>query len=299
MGSTCASPRPVGEVWATRRLKEQKPSYVSLSLTDVSPQTASQRQRHRAVPVHHALVDRIQASLGTESLAYAVYGSQARGTATDRSDIDVLQLVDSRPGVHSAGPVNVTSYLPFTLREMAMRGSLFVLHLKTDGIILHDPLSVLRDVIACYVAPSSYEPLLVELRAAAQALEFQPGQEQYQDKLLRMGVYILRTAIYAHFAGLGAPVFDVPTAAAIINDMDICQALNLRYKQTADHGDLQILHRALKVMLRSELHNEWGSPEALAVALSHTRPYAASLLTQVLLDGDVGLDYTVLAPPPL
>ena len=81
--------------------------------------------------MHDALVDRIRASLGTESLAYAVYGSQARGTATDRSDIDVLQLVDTRPGVHSAGPVNVTSYLPFTLREMAMRGSLFVLHLKT------------------------------------------------------------------------------------------------------------------------------------------------------------------------
>jgi hypothetical protein len=114
-----------------------------------------------------------------------------------------------------------------------------------------------------------------------------------------MGVYILRTAIYAHFASLGEPVFDVQTAAGIISDADICQALDLRYKRTADHGDLQIVHRALRVMLRSELSNKWGSPEALAVSLSYTHPYATSLLTQVLLDSDAELNYTALAPPPL
>lgn len=234
-----------------------------------------------------------------DGLALALYGSRARGTARPDSDIDVLQLVPRRPGSYSRGPVNVTAYLPHTLRLMAEQGSLFVLHLRVEAQVFSDPEGKLAEVLNAYREPRDYDALFGEIRAASMALHKVSDTGEYGGRLRQLGVYLLRTALYARLAEAGIPTFDLAEAAKLYPSARVATALALRYKEPVVANDLEVLRRALEVLLGSLPGNPWGSVEALAVGLSRSRPHVASLLGQVLFATSGGLEYTALTPSPL
>jgi Nucleotidyltransferase domain len=241
----------------------------------------------------------IRESLRGRTLAVALYGSRARGTARAGSDVDVLQIVQGRAGSYSCGQVNISAYRPQTLIRMARRGSLFVLHLKTDAIVISDPFGVLGEAFRAYRTPSTYEPLFVELRAAAMALHSVTDTDRHWAALRHLGLYLLRTAVYAKTALAGTPEFDVDTAATMLGFPGAREALTLRYAEPNRADDLQILLDAFEDVLGPVPESHLDSVEALAVALANDRPYASGLLAQVLIGGSGGMEYTALAPPPL
>jgi len=150
-----------------------------------------------------------------------------------------------------------------------------------------------------YKKPSTYDPLMGELRAAASALEPVADSGNYMGKLRRLGFYILRTALYARTAELGTPVFDVDRAARVLEIPGLDRLLRRRHEDPMP-GDIQELFAYLNVLLGKIPENRWNSVEALSVALTGVHPYAASLLAQtLLLEDNDGFEYTALTPPPL
>jgi Nucleotidyltransferase domain len=251
------------------------------------------------IPPGRRLLDDVFLAARPDGFALALYGSQARGTALPDSDVDVLQLVSERPGSYSKGNINIAAYLPGTLRVMAERGSLFILHLRMDAHIVSDPTGQLSDILDAYRAPSDYGRLFAELRVASAALDDVVDTMKYHDRLRQLGIYLVRTALYARMAEAKRPTFDALQAARRIPGGVVTSALEIRHRAPDMANDLRLLRLALADLLGSLPDNPWGSVEALAVGISRSNSYAASLLTQSLFASQPGLEYTVLTPPPL
>ena len=162
------------------------------------------------------LARRVLSAVGDARNGVLLYGSQARGTSRNDSDIDVLQLVEHSPRSYSVGPINVTVYTAAHLSAMAARGSLFVRHLIDEGVILTDPRGLIATALAAYVEPTSYTRLKIELRLILEAM-LKPDAIQYRPLLDNLARFTVRSALYVKAAESGKPLFDVEAAAAAVD----------------------------------------------------------------------------------
>lgn len=232
-----------------------------------------------------------------QRIALLIYGSVARGTDDPGSDLDVLELVEKNPRSYRLGRANITQYVPAHLHAMATQGSLFVLHLKTDGVTIEDPNGTLARALKAYVAPSSYAHIWRQLAVAGGALDpVSSDFNMYTDGLARLGVYILRTAAYIRAIELGKPTFDINRVAEMLGEPSLAGALALRRKSGFTSADVAALRREIQWMVPSVEHNPLGTVLAYGVANS-TRSDLASLFTAVM-DGGDGIDYSTLTLPP-
>ena len=144
-----------------------------------------------------SLVSEIENAVAHPYLALMMYGSQARGSADAGSDVDVLAVVNQDAGMYSVGRVSITSYTPSHLHMMAQSSSLFVLHLKREGIVLNDAHGVLARALSAYERIQDFEVSRDQIRAAASVLHVSDALfETHGQSLGRLGVYLLRTALY-------------------------------------------------------------------------------------------------------
>jgi hypothetical protein len=247
-------------------------------------------------PPPREVVARAMGAIRGGYVAVALYGSQARGTQRPDSDIDVLQVVRTRPGKYSDGNVNVTAYNVNALRQMSAQGSLFMLHLRTDGYILSDPDGTLEGIFGCYQFPPNFKSAIAELAAAARALTVQDA-DLHRDGLRRLGIYVARTMCYAILAERGEPEFDPEKVADKLGIPSVEHAIRMRLAPPRE-DDLHALHRAI-VDLLGDLPPAGTTLDSLAVATLRDFPYAATLMTQVLSGPNEGFEYTALATPPI
>jgi Nucleotidyltransferase domain len=247
-----------------------------------------------------ALVNRIFNALRGDSLAVMLYGSHARGTHDDASDIDVLQLVPSSPKPYSHDNINITAYTPAHIRQMAVGGSPFILHLLTEGRVLIDRTGVLQRALHSYRRPADYEHFKLELGHAAAALDVPAADiERYGNSLGRLGVYLVRTAAYIQCIEHGSIAFDLQAVAELLRMPCLDRVLQLRNKQTAFAADdFSLMIGCLDQLLPDVYPNAHGTLATLAVHLSANFPHAAALLGSVLAGG-AELDYAAIALPPL
>lgn len=228
-----------------------------------------------------------------------LYGSYARGTQTGESDIDILQLVGRRPKSFNIGRINVTQYTPSSLKNMAREGSLFVLHLRTEGRVIEDARNILQNALMQYRQPKNYLGIKDELSIAAAALN--PSlidSSSYLQSLARLGVYILRTATYIRCIEDGVPIFDLNEVAAHLKDPELKLVIDERRTDTFKPEDLLRCEKVLRKYLpTAEFSNPPSSVEELAVHYAKGR-HSSALLAYVM-SGDTTIDYTMLTLPPI
>ncbi len=229
-------------------------------------------------------------------VAILLYGSQARRSEREDSDIDVLQVVTAVPGKYSVGDVNVTAYSVETLREMASQGSLFMLHLQTDGYMIADPEGVLTQILSEYRRPATFDAAISELAAAARALTVDDAAEHW-DALRKLGIYVARTACYAVVANDGEPEFDPDLVAERLGVSSVTRALRMRLAPP-QADDLEVLFNAVRDVV-GDIPRAETTLDSLAVSLLSSSPYAATLMVQALIGPVEGFEYTALATPPI
>lgn len=231
-----------------------------------------------------------------QTLAAMLYGSYARGSHEAGSDVDVLELVPDSPTPYSIGEVNVTQYAPAHLHEMAQRGSLFVLHLLTDGVTILDPSGVLERALAHYRPPESYKPIWNQLSVVAGAVNPDaPDADRFAYGLCRLALYSLRTAVYLHAIEDGAPCFDVDVAAERLGVPGLVDTLKWRRRADFTLADLSVLSDLLTLVLPFRASTQPRSTSSYAVAHSDS-PDLAALFAAVLGEGEI--EYSALTVPP-
>lgn len=230
-------------------------------------------------------------------LGLMLYGSVARGSNGPQSDVDILELVPANARSYQLGNANVTSYEVGHLRTLAERGSLFVLHLRHDGLILDDPSGVLQRTLDAYRQPATYDRLWTQIAQAGAALD--PSAldcARYPNGLVRLGTYLLRTAVYLHDVERGRIDFDLMSARPEV-DPSVLSALAVRHRDRFDLDDVARLRDALHAVAPTVERNPHRTIEALAVSVSGDSEVAPLIASVLLADG--GIDYSALTLPPL
>lgn len=247
------------------------------------------------------VTDEIDRAVTAPSLAMMVYGSQARGSADAGSDVDVLTVVERCPGSYKVGRVAVTAYTPAHLHAMAQSSSLFLLHLKNEGIVLSDAHGVLARALSAYVPLKDSASLWRALRAAASVLRVSDELfATHGQAMTRLGLYLLRTALYLGAADSGRPDFDIVAAATSTGHEVVLRACGLRRATEFDVADLQQVAHAVELVLSIDRGCLVDSAHVLqrrAVQLSTISPHASTLLVNVLF-GTTDVDYVGLAIAP-
>lgn len=238
------------------------------------------------------LARQVLSAVGDARNGVLLYGSQARGTSRDDSDIDVLQLVDHSPRSYSVGSINVTVYTAEHLAAMARRGSLFVRHLIDEGVILADPEGLIKAALAAYVEPATYTRLKVELRLILEAM-MQSDAVQYRPWLDNLARFTVRSALYVKAAELGKPLFDVQAASAAVGMpwvADLIRAPIIEDLAELVDAGVRLLETDPPQGVPSSLHG-------IAVWSMRRYPLVFTQLEHVIA-GNAQIDYSLLTLPP-
>jgi hypothetical protein len=227
--------------------------------------------------------------------AVILYGSYARGDQTPRSDIDLLQIVPDRRASYRRGRLSVTTTTAESLRALAVSGSLFVLHLRQEGVVLRDTFHVLEDILASYRPPQSYTPLGESLRLAAGILDVDDrGFQSNPRGFTQLSIYLLRTTLYLRCAESGRPLFSMREVAENLRDRRLFDVFCEREERAGDVDFFLRVRALLEQYLGAPARNEFGSIEALAVQAYERSPLASALALRLL--GGASMEYEDLLP---
>ncbi len=230
------------------------------------------------VPVDTPIVERALGAVAGRSLAVILFGSHARGGATADSDVDVLQIVPTATLPYRLGVVTISPYTSKQFVSMAEQGSLFVLHILREGVVLRDDIGFLDTVRRAFRMPASYEFLRREVSAAARLLD--TDEAGYADKWQRLHAlvaHLVRSYAYAVLADRGELVFGMREVAARLNDPRLLTIPGLPRRVGPCLHAFRDAVAVLAHYLGTTPANPYGSVEALIV-----NAYGRSVLTVIL-----------------
>jgi nucleotidyltransferase-like protein len=236
-------------------------------------------------------------ALKTTAPATLLYGSYARGDHSCDSDIDVLQIVPAPRPFQKIGSIGVSFYTARQLSKLANQGSLFVLHLRKEGVVLHDPQKILRAALDCYVDPEDYNELRSTISASGAVLHLDRDclSDQQFTGVINLSLYLLRTGVYLRCAEEGTPVFSLRAARAILGDHPAVALLMNRRKLLEYPTSFELVEvlQLLESLLSCRIHPLGSKLEAVAVNAASRSKQAGQLVTRILL-GNANVRYEVL-----
>lgn len=236
-----------------------------------------------------------------DALAIMLYGSSARGDSTSHSDVDILQVVPSRPGSATTGALSIVSYVPSQLERMAAEASLFAWHLRTEGRTIRDENRVLGTILAAHPGPN-IEATLERVRCLTAVLDLGSAEfERHQEGLRRVARFLLRTAVYARALQAGCETFATGIAAATVEPSGELLGLldRLRSHTPNSWHDFQQGTLQLSKLVGGHEPNPYGSLEALVVRSEMESPAISALGLHILSDAAGELDYSDARMPVL
>ena len=229
-------------------------------------------------------------------VAAMLYGSAARGDSNPQSDVDVLQIVPYPTSPYDVGAYSIATYTATHLGALAKAGSLFVAHLKLEGIVLDDPDRVLAGILEQYQTPDSYKHTKQTIRTAAQLLDVDPALfDRNRTGFVRVALFLLRTWLYVKAAESGPPKFSMREVEAQLGLENVAR---LFLRRTAEAGSWEYfkeLRESLSCELGSRIANTHGTLEALIVSKTGQSPLTASLGIR-LLAGEHPISYDLMDP---
>lgn len=147
-------------------------------------------------------------------ISICVFGSVARGNSDCFSDKDVLLVSNSRFDAQetikqwSSMGWSVSCYTPNRLLRMLKTGSLFLQHLKQDGVIVFDTDNWLHKLLVSFRPKESYLSDLVLSESLARAADRIPSNLIQSYMLCDVLYTYLRNACILHLACKGRFEFD-------------------------------------------------------------------------------------------
>jgi hypothetical protein len=187
------------------------------------------------------------------------------------------------------------------LEQLCARGSLFALHLVSEGRLLDDPSGVVARTLAGYQPPESYAPLWQEVRLASYILDLDEIEfERNPVGFTRLALYVTRTAsILRHLEIAGRPCFSIRVLADALDDRELERAFAGRNViASLDRVRFLESRAVLSRLIGHPIKNEFGSLEALAVNVAEDHPVVAGMVLR-LLAGEQRLGYGDLFLDPL
>jgi hypothetical protein len=233
-----------------------------------------------------SIIEEIAGSLIGDQSSLILFGSYARNDAGPHSDMDILQLVEGKGRSYRAGHTSVAVYSIATLKNMAVHGNLFVLHLLCEGIILKDLRNRFGDVLNSYRPPASYDPIKTALRLALPLLDTTESEYlKHRTSLKDLAFYLLRTSLYIEFAELGRPLFSLRAITEAKREAGLLRVLELKNTGAGSFDEFREVVAYLERNLGTECRNVHGTPEALVTNVEAVSAFAAQLGLR-LLSGD-------------
>ena len=250
--------------------------------------------------------NRIHPSVAAEALSciesttspVLLFGSFARGDAVESSDIDALEIAGDGISQKTIGRVNVYRYAPDVLRAMAVRGSLFVLHLRTEGVPLRDSRAV-NAALADYAQPATYDVAIQSLVGAGKLLDvdaptYTRAWRAYNDA----AVFVARTLLFIQQAVAGRPLFSIQKIAERTGRPDYSAIQHLKNGRQPDWSTFAQVRRFAEDVADTSFENGFGSTEALLASQGDQNPALMSFGLRVLGLSDPRLGYELLSLTP-
>lgn len=192
-----------------------------------------------------------------------IYGSRARGDALPDSDLDLLALVPFQLPSISAGLVSVSFYTSDQLSSGI--STLFGVHLKRDGKILHDAGGRLATALG-QMGEVDTARVLARVKAMSELFSAPESDlPKYLLGLLREARYLLRSALYAQAIADGEACFSVREIAVRQGDPRLATLLSSRQKEEPNLNEYWDCLSRLRYIVGDFPNSRHGSLEATVV----------------------------------
>lgn len=171
-------------------------------------------------------------------LSVVLYGSRARGDHRSTSDVDLLGLIESGPLRReiSAGGTSLYHYPAGLLSKQSKDGSLFALHLASEGKILHDTVGVFSEITRNFRYKVSYDSEVDDACLIVHFFNERVSLLRKKSARKRL-VWAIRTILIARAAEIQQPRFSSSSLAAFSKIPELKNAIDNR---SSDETELLI-----------------------------------------------------------